>query len=71
VSLPALPPGARPLTADEAVDMLVTGEHPESDSGTITLDSTLIEGLRGGLIVACELSDGRIAFTRHSADLGQ
>jgi len=71
VSLPILPPGARPLTADEAVELLVVGEHRESGSGTIALDSALIEGLRGGLIMACQLSDGRIAFIRPSASLDQ
>ena len=69
MSVPDLPPGARLLSADEAVDLLVTGEHPQAGSGTVVLDSALIDALRHGLIVACQLPDGQIAFTppRHRA----
>jgi hypothetical protein len=71
MTLPDLPPGARVLTADEAVELLVTGDHSDAGSGTLALDSALIEALRGGLMVACRLPDGRIAFTRPSADPDQ
>jgi hypothetical protein len=39
MTLPDLPPGARLLSPDEAVDLLVTGDHPDSDTGTVALDS--------------------------------
>jgi hypothetical protein len=62
--LPALPPGGRLLSADEAVDLLVTGDHPDSRRGSLILDAAMIEALRAGQIVACLLADGQIAFTR-------
>jgi len=64
VNYPELPPGARLLTADEAVDLLVTGDHPDSDTGTVTLDGALIGAIRSGLIAACQLANGQIGFTR-------
>lgn len=60
----ALPPGARLLSAQEAVDALVSGDHPESPQGSLAIDGGLIELLRQGRIIACRLPDGRIAFTR-------
>lgn len=60
----ALPPGARPLSLQEAVDALVSGDHPESLHGGLALDDGLIELLRRGHIIACRLLDGRLAFTR-------
>jgi hypothetical protein len=68
MTLPDLPPGARLLSPDEAVYLLVTGEHPDSDTGTVALDSALIEGIRSGLIVACRLANGQIGFTRRTED---
>lgn len=61
----ALPPGARLLSAQEAVDALVSGDHPESARGDLALDGRLIQLLRQGRLLACRLPDGRIAFTRH------
>ena len=60
-----LPPGARLLSAQEAVDALVSGDHPESARGDLAFDGRLIELLRQGHLIACRLPDGRIAFTRH------
>jgi hypothetical protein len=68
MTLPDLPPGARLLSPDEAVDLLVTGEHPDSDTGTVALDSALVDGIRSGLIVACQLANGQISFTRRTDD---
>lgn len=65
--LPALPPGGRLLSADEAVDLLVTGDHPDSRRGSLILDAAMIDALRDGQIVACLLADGQIAFTRVTA----
>jgi hypothetical protein len=62
--LPQIPPGARLLSADEAVDLLVTGDHAESPTGNLLFDVALIDLLRVGTIVACQLPDGRLAFTR-------
>jgi hypothetical protein len=59
-----LPPGARLLSAQEAVDALVSGDHPEGPQGGLALDAGLIELLGQGHILACRLPDGRIAFTR-------
>jgi hypothetical protein len=63
-SLPQLPPGGRLLSADEAVDLLVTGDHPDSRHGSLVVDATLIEAIRQGQIVACLLANGQVAFTR-------
>lgn len=65
--LPQLPPGARLLSADEAVDALVAGDHPSSRHGGLDLDGALIDGIRNGQILACRLADGQIAFTRLTA----
>ncbi|MEV4511536.1 hypothetical protein AB0K00_21490 [Dactylosporangium sp. NPDC049525] len=59
---PDLPAGAQLLSVDEVVDALVTGDHADTATGTVALDAALIDALRAGLLVACRLSDGRIAF---------
>jgi hypothetical protein len=59
-----LPSGARLLSADEAIDTLAAGDHPDTSGGSIALDVALIDLLRAGRIIACRLSDGRVAFTR-------
>jgi hypothetical protein len=58
-----LPPGARLLTADEAITAIVTGDHPQSDVGSLPLDAAFIDALRLGVLVACRLPDGQLAFT--------
>lgn len=63
-----LPPGGRLLTADEAVELLITGEHPDSTRGTIEFDAALIEALREGWLVACRMPDGQVAFTSVAED---
>ena len=63
-TVPDLPAGARLLSADEAVALLVTGEHPEAATGSLALDAALVESLRAGAVLACRLPDGRVAFTR-------
>jgi hypothetical protein len=60
----ALPPGARLLSAQEAVDALVSGDHPQTAQGSLAMDGGLIELLRQGHIIACRLPDGRLAFTQ-------
>lgn len=60
---PALPLGARLLSADEAVELLVAGDHHGSDRGALDLDGALIDALRDGQILACLFADGRLAFT--------
>lgn len=62
------PPGGRLLTADEAAELLITGDHPEGARGTIELDAALIQALREGWLVACRMPDGKIAFTRVTED---
>lgn len=62
--LPQVPAGGRLLPADEAVELLVTGNHPDSGRGNLLLDAALVHGIRSGHIVACLLIDGRIVFTR-------
>ncbi|MEV8504514.1 hypothetical protein AB0368_06735 [Actinoplanes sp. NPDC051475] len=61
--MPALPPGSRLLTADEAVEALITGDHGEAAPGTLELDAALVELLRSGQIVAARMPDQRIAFS--------
>lgn len=58
-----LPPDARWLTTDEAVEAIVTGDHPEAEAGSLEQDAALIELLRTGRVLASRLSDGRLAFT--------
>jgi hypothetical protein len=61
--LAPLPPGGQLLTADEAITAIVTGDHPQSDVGSLPLDAAVIDALRLGVLVACRLRDGRLAFT--------
>ncbi len=68
MNLPDLPPGSRLLSADEAVDLLVASDHPDAATGTLALDDALIGAIRAGLIVACLLPNGQIAFTRPTTD---
>ena len=63
MQLPDLPAGAQLLDADEVIDALVTGDHTDAATGSVALDAALIDALRAGLIMACRLPDGRIAFT--------
>jgi hypothetical protein len=58
-----LPPGARLLAVHQAVDALVSGDHPEDGQGSLAVDGGLIELLRQGYLIACRLPDGRISFT--------
>lgn len=59
-----LPPGVvRWLTTDEAVEVIVAGDHPEVGAGSLGHDVALIELLRTGRVLAARLSDGRLAFT--------
>jgi hypothetical protein len=58
------PVGARLLTADETIAIVTGGAHPESVTGSPALDHVLIDAIRSGLVVACQLADGRISFTR-------
>ncbi|MEU6022595.1 hypothetical protein [Micromonospora sp. NPDC047134] len=60
---PAVPAGGRLLSADEAVDLLVSGDHPDSRLGSVAVDATLVEALRDGRIIACLLVNGQLAFT--------
>lgn len=68
MELPGLPSGARLLSADDAVDKLVTGDHAGATTGSVALDATLIDAIRTGVVVACQLPDGQLAFTRRSTD---
>jgi hypothetical protein len=68
MDLPDLPPGARLLSVDDAVDKLVTGDHAGATTGSVVLDTTLIDAIRTGLIVACQLPDGRLAFAPTGTD---
>lgn len=62
-ALPQLPPGGRLLPADEAIELLIVGDHPDSGGGSVALDAALIDGLRARRVIGCLLPDGRIAFT--------
>lgn len=63
-SLPPLPEGAKVMTADEAVEAIVTSDHPGADKGGVELDAGLVEAVRAGKIVAIRLADRQLAFTR-------
>jgi hypothetical protein len=71
VGLPDLPQGARLLTADEAVEKLVTGDHAGDSQGSVVLDAALIDALRAGLLVASQMPDGQIAFAVPGNDPAQ
>ena len=62
------PPGGRLLTPDEAIELIVTGDHPGSITGGVDLDLALIDLLRAGLVAACQFADGRLAFTPVNLD---
>lgn len=70
MGLPDLPPGARLLTVDDAVDRITSGDHEGAGTGSVALDVALIDALRAGLVVACERHDGKLAFTRPGNDHG-
>ena len=57
------PPGGRLLTADEAIEILITGDHPDSARGALEFDAALVQALREGWLVACRMPDGQVAFT--------
>jgi hypothetical protein len=59
----ATPAGARLLTTDQAIALVTGGAHPETVTGRPALDRVLIDAIRTGLVVACQLADGRITFT--------
>ena len=62
-SAPALPPGARLLTADDAIHMITIGDHATEHQPDLALDVTLIDALRAGQILAALMPDDRLAFT--------
>lgn len=57
-----LPPGATPLTVGEAIECIVTGDHPEVAAGSLGQDLVMVDMLRRGLAVGCKLPDGKLAF---------
>ena len=57
-----LPPGATLLTADEAVEAVVTNDHPEAVLGSVQMDAGLVTLLRSGQVLAVRLADGRLGF---------
>jgi hypothetical protein len=54
-----------PIDLEIALD---TGDHPEVRASGMT-DGILVEAVNDGLLRACRLADGRIAFTRPLGDL--
>lgn len=58
-----LPDGATHLTTDEAVEMVVTGNHPQSVDGNVITDAVVIELLRRDLAVAIRLADGTLGLS--------
>jgi hypothetical protein len=65
--LPPLPPGARLLSTDEAVERIVLGDHAEDKPDAplgLAVDAALIDMLRNGELRAILRADGRLAFTR-------
>lgn len=61
--LPQVPPGARLLSANEAIERLVVGDHRESNQGSVGIDAALIELIREGQVVVMLDADDRLAFT--------
>lgn len=57
-----LPEGSVQLTADQAAEAILTGDHPESLMGGVAMDCDLIDLIRLGLVIAVRLADGRLAF---------
>lgn len=51
-----------PLSTDEAVEAILTGDHPQGDLGSVTMDSDLIDMLRGGYIEAGRDDAGVLVF---------
>lgn len=49
----------RTLTADEAVEVIVTGNHAQATQGNLEVDGTMIELVRAGFIV-CSLDENNI-----------
>jgi hypothetical protein len=60
----SLPEGAVQLSEDEAVQAIVTGNHPGADRGNAEFDSAVVEMIRRGLVSVARLADGQLSFTR-------
>ena len=58
-----LPPGARQLGVEEAVERLVTGDHHKpKDGGSLPLDGMIIDVVRAELVAVALTADGQLAF---------
>lgn len=64
-ALPPLPPGARVLAPDDAVHLLVAGNHLTGQHDDLALVVDFIDALHAGLIIAARMPDGTLAFTRN------
>ena len=51
------------LSPDEAIEAILTSDHPEGAAGSVEMDAGLIELIRGGLMSVCRFPDGRLAFS--------
>jgi hypothetical protein len=58
-------PGAWLLSTQEAIDALVTGNHPESSQGSLTMDGGLLQLLRQGDVIACRTAASPSAEPRN------
>ena len=47
----------QPLTVEEAIEAIVTGDHPEPERGDLALDGGLIDALRAGEVEAARDTD--------------
>jgi len=64
-SLPPLPPGARYLSADDAIYLIITGDHVTGADSTLARDGVLVAVLRSGWIHAAQMPDGTLTFIPH------
>jgi len=64
-----LPPGARLLDADEAIERVTTGDHEKpGGDGSVELDVMLIDLVRAEIVAVALLADGQLALWPLVAD---
>lgn len=54
----------KPVTADEMIELVVTGDHPETSHGSLLVDAILIQALREGVLEAARCDCGVIGFQK-------
>jgi hypothetical protein len=60
--IPALPEGATLLTAKEAIVAILTGDHPDTSSGSVAADLALVANIRDGYAEVARMPNRSLVF---------